>query len=777
MGEWSRLDTFSTRIFPLPAKSYKRVIFAYDRPLTMVKNDIIYALPIAPGYHPHTRMTVHLLGKDFHKTSLFTEQHQLKSFPIHYGKIWRFSPGKNFSGKLIFQAQPKNPNLQVLIGHDAKLKDRLIHLRYRPPMETFVSRKTGRALFILDTSYSGKRGYAAKAGKILQHILRQDPTLTHFGIVGFDIRATWISKKFVANTEKQQNKVFQAISHIWLQGATDFSRLLQFLTKERICEKIDTIFFISDGEISWGTDDLATLRRDLGKYLQKRWICYRFGDFAYNKNIFMMLTKNKGQIIHIPSGQSLESSANAHRHNDRKIKGIFTEKNVELLISGNPKRLYPGQFLELAIRTKPGRKNLPLEIVVGEHKYRLKIPLNENVFTTNIAARAWAELYVNRLLASYQKKDKNLILALSQRFSLSNKLASFLILETDADYIHYKLEPKKLSYRNLLKRIVQPLSQPSALSIKGLSSSSQRFIAKLKQLPIQFINEKIKGEVQALYAPLQYKAQNKLKKRYHVATKLFNKKNMVDRLRALRILSTIVENTPKKHETLRMVGFVLLRWHLYHDAHKLFCKIRDLRPFEPQNYFFEAISAEYRGDIVRAALCYEIVLQRNFQRFGQQLKPLATISYSDLLKNIIQQNQGTTLATYARERLRRLKCLNVYHSRVLLFWNHADSDLDLSIVETKDISIPTSLSPTGGKILITNNLGLGPEMYVHPQNLPSSIVYKYKAHYDPKGEIPVMILCMVMHRQDHYHFYTQFIKRDEKISIPLKKVFNTVEKK
>jgi tetratricopeptide (TPR) repeat protein len=117
---------------------------------------------------------------------------------------------------------------------------------------------------------------------------------------------------------------------------------------------------------------------------------------------------------------------------------------------------------------------------------------------------------------------------------------------------------------------------------------------------------------------------------------------------ALRILSTMIEINPADDTSLRTVGFVLMEWQLYREAEAIFARLRQRRPFEPQNYMLEALALTAQGRIAEAALNYEVVLQENFQRFDGYAKDTARFLYQDLLMEAAKGVSGNPGSKAAR---------------------------------------------------------------------------------------------------------------------------------
>jgi hypothetical protein len=84
-----------------------------------------------------------------------------------------------------------------------------------------------------------------------------------------------------------------------------------------------------------------------------------------------------------------------------------------------------------------------------EFSFDLKVPQEYPDF----GARAWAEGYSNLLLSLEDPESDQMSLALSQRFGLVNRNASFLILETDEEFETFDLQRESLEWADVVNKI------------------------------------------------------------------------------------------------------------------------------------------------------------------------------------------------------------------------------------------------------------------------------------------------------------------------------------
>ena len=770
LAEWAGAGKFSTRIFPIPANGYKRVVFAYDRPVPSVEGRIIFPLPLPLESDERTRVTVyspltvsggHTIPAPFRDIRVVAGDTVLEGNTIQgssgdsdYRK-WQYTPDAGFNGSLIFEAEDTNPVLKALVGTDEDVPGRLVHVRYRPEIgEQGTSRETGTALFVLDTSYSAKEELAALSGKMLRAVLEQDSTISRFAVIAFDVRCRSITGGFVSNSEIRREGILGTIENIWLEGATDFSSVLQFLEEDDELAGADTVFLLSDGQITWGVEELRDFAVSFPDLLDQRWICYSFGDEPVNRNLFQVLTRSRGQMVHVSVGQDLESAARAHLQPASRLDAVYTDGQDELVVSGDPVWLYPGEILDMAIRVSRNVDEITLTARVNGNSRSVSVPLAVKPLFSSIAARAWADLYAKRLLDLLDEEADRIVLALSQRFSLTNRQASFIILETDEEYVEHRIEKEKLNFHRLTQAsLAKAASRPfGAPDTSDLSQESLKLIEGMGSLLSTVVWKagppvRVSDTLESLIGIPAERGKDTPTDLYRWARGIYESdKEQTDSVsaRALRALSTIVELKPRDDNALRLVGYVLMQWSMYREAEALFARVRRRRPFEPQNYLMEAMTLTAQGKLKEAAVRYEICLQREFPRFDYCIKPSAERLYGDLLEAVIDSHGGTPAADMARRRLEELTDRKHPKGRLFLFWNLDDTDVDLHVQESRRIEISYSnmTSITGSELFWDNTDGLGPELYEHPKLSKSGfeVYVNYFGSSSIEGEAPAATL-------------------------------------
>ncbi len=752
LTEWAGSGNFSTRIFPIPENGYKRVVFAYDAPLKTTNSAVLYPMPVPKEIAHQTKLNIYDVANSFLDKAIVKDEEIIQGNEIVTDNIkrgWSIDLTSQDSGNVVYKAKMKGQNIRSIVGNDEKVSGKLVHAYYTLDADQQMPKQdTGKALFIVDTSYSAKDKVYNYSGKMLKQILENDDSITDFAVWGFDVRTRFLTKGIVKNTDTNRQDAYREINKIWLEGATNFESVLENLNKRPEYKSIDTIFLLSDGLITWGQDNISELELKYAELMQQRWICYSFPGSSVNSSLFSLLTREKGQTITVGAGQELSSMALAHQKTGFYINSISANNNDEIVVAGNPKQVYPGQTLELAIKVKSPKDALQIVFDLQELKISEEIALDIQPLTKQIASRAWADVYVRELLDLNFEQADDVILSLSQRFILSNRVASFIILETDEEYVEHNISEQDIN----LKQLTEILSKTKVARGYGrpdyndLSESSKRLLNILEEYPSTSLWDLHKNNIRISSLLPTYESSREKdvpKMIYEEAKTMYEKGNLAG---ALRILTTIKEISPQDDKASRLVGYVLLEWGLYKEASELFSAIRRRRPFEAQNFIMEGIAYQSLGNAYDAAIRYEIALQREFPRLGNFAKPTAKVLYLNLLKSLITENPNFTEAKRRYEEIIGEEGERDPRGRLLLFWNLDDVDLDLHVEEWEQEAVNYTYmeSKTGGKLFWDNTEGLGPELYEHPYLSAKGfkVMVDYYASHSVEGEAPATSLVM-----------------------------------
>ncbi|MBL4848390.1 MAG: hypothetical protein JKY65_22955, partial [Planctomycetes bacterium] len=773
--EWSGGNTFQARIFPIEARGLKRIVFTFEQTLPRAGDHLRYAFPLPGDVRlGDVELFVHTKNPDALELDLPPLAGVLREpsgTPIDTDD-WtrlRFVAPKGFSGALDLAFDAPGP--QILTGPIPGLEGQALFARVRPQIPDRESTvPTGKALFLVDTSLSEEGVRRALASELLLEVLKRDPTISEYAVLLFDVRPRWLhAKTYRKNTPAARAETRAELAKIYLEGATNFAGLLGELASEASwtdAGKPAARFLLSDGLITWGNDKVDVLLSRHPQALKGPWFTYRFGDVAVNGALFAKLSRlSEGRTVNVLSAEQLPAAAIAHRKVPVRLEAVRLEGGHEFVVAGDPELVFPGQTLDVAARFAPGEKPSHLEVVLEiegvRHLQRIPVQTGSSV----LAARAWAELWVGRLLALDDERLQRRVVALSQAFGLANKAASLLILEDDAEWVAHELETEPLDLAHFagLRAAEESgrLDLLQGIQMDSVSEDGRALVLALlrsKLPPLQrglpLMDRPLAGGLKRLTDEVSYrkarsadaldvKAYDRIARARAIAG---------DTCGAVRGLSCVVEKRPRSAEANRLVGYACLALGQYGPAAELFERVRLTRPFEGQSFLEEALALEALGRFGEAARNFEIVLARSFPRDQAQIRTTARYHYARMLADLLLGG-GIEGELEARLTARKagLETKPGEFARTALqlsiHWNTDGTDVDLWVVEPEGERCYFSNRSTkaGGRLFWDTTTGYGPELYRRVQCEAEGsfdVLLHYYGNNGQRWEVPTAVLCV-----------------------------------
>jgi Flp pilus assembly protein CpaB len=751
--EWAGGNDFEARVYPIAAKSLKRVVLVYEQALSSDGNFLHYAFPMPEAAIPEFEARL-LVDESKSAVAALTVNGEDRRAAF-VAKAAGFTiaeldlSGRTFQKDLRLAMKPKQPSAQFLVGGgDADLPGSFVYGRLvaKVPQAT-PSAPTGDALFVVDTSLSEAGDRARLVGQVLQAVLEKDDTIKRFNVLLFDIRARWLFPAGMReNSPATQQEAMAALGAIFREGATSFDAALGRLESTAWLPAGATAFLLSDGKLTWGETNARRLLKRSPRAQSLKWIAFRFGDAAVNRSLFEALTARDGQVVTCLSGSQVATAALAHRHPKLRVESFHVEglKLHDFVVRGSPQSLSPGQEVEVAGRVLGGQGDSGEIVAVGTldgAPVTLRWPFPAQG-KDMLAGRAWAELHAERLLALESPKLDRLIVALSQHFGLTNRLASLLVLETDAEYRQYDLKKVQVSVSEVEALAKSSLAKadevPAGLDVTALERAAKDFIAQLPNAaradPLANLELKpgaggeARARAEAAYLAARKKTPDELLT-FHAVSQA--RLQAGDLLGAARAISSVAELRPEDPEALRLTGFVLLAQGLAQPAAEILGHLRATRSFEVQAYLEEALALVEAGRFADAARNYELVLARQWDRHAQVVEA-GRQHYVQWLRRLLGGNALNEAQRQAVQR--RLAALgpavaSAIDLQVILHWNADDIDIDLWVTgpEYERTWYQNKDTKSGGHLFWDETRGYGPELF--QQAKAHAGTYVAQAHY------------------------------------------------
>ena len=784
--EWAGASTFSARVFPLPPKSLKRVVIAYEQTLLFDGQRLRYTWPQPPGAGEGLQVSARVHVDPRHVGEVTVQ-------PAPGGKPRAMGPWQAYDfpklqgdGALSVALVPRNADADVLVGKDAAgLPGQAFYARVRLPARLTSGAEgppTGRAVLVVDTSLSVEDGNAwALQAATLRALLEKDETLKEYAVLLFDVRPRWLhGPGWRTNDAERRKETFSELEHIFLEGASHVDGVLEeldragreWLKPAKAGERV-TAFLLSDGNATWGQGRVDALVANHPSVETLRWMSYRFGEAAVNQELFDALARaSEGRVVSVLSGSEVDAAARAHRAASLTLARVDVKGTEvkDLVIAGRPRLVFPGQELQVAGRLpKEGAAELEVVTRAGHEERVLSVPLPRDTDSA-FAPRAWAELFVSRLVSLDDERLDRMVVALSQHYRLANARASMLVLESEGDYTRYAVRDEQVDLSDLegLRRKEEDQRRDKLLGIAldEVPDSGRQVVRKLGELTRQIgpmlrrqplRDEPYAGGQERVDAELKYRGERRENRDDVLVYEAIARKRAFagDTWGAVRALSSPVELRPKDAEALRLVGYGMLALGQFPAAAELFEHVRLNRPFEAQAFLEEALALDAAGRYAEAARNYEIVLARSWQRHPQELKTAASYHYGRMLTALARHPRAEAAAAILRARQAELAKLE-YNGTAMDFrpidyqltthWNSDNTDIDLWVIEPNGERCYYSHRTTalGGKLFWDITDGLGPELYHARKAAPGSyhVVVHYYGNNSPRYVVPTALLLV-----------------------------------
>ena len=195
---------------------------------------------------------------------------------------------------------------------------------------------------------------------------------------------------------------------------------------------------------------------------------------------------------------------------------------------------------------------------------------------------------------------------------------------------------------------------------------------------------------------------------------------------AIRVLTNLIEVDLNNHELTKALGYKLEYFKQYELAVIVYEKVLELRPEEPQSYrdlalAYEAVGAYQKSFDLLFKIYNGALLEKDVNELFYGIEAIAFVELSRLVNN-----HGKRLKLNKKQK-NFFKPLPV-DVRVVIDWNHKETDIDLWVIDPSGEKCLYSNSETkiGGRISEDFTDGYGPEEFM----LKKAIKGKYKVLVD-----------------------------------------------
>ena len=409
-------NTYNIRVYPIPAKGYKRVVIGYEQELLFKENAHYYHLPL----NFKDRL-------DRFKVAIEIINQNKKPIVVQGEEIMLFSNWKN-TFKTSFKKENYIPNNSILVKIPIDLKgQKLITSKdyfyfYKTLQHRLEERNKPKKLSLYwDASLSMKDRDLAKEIALLDAYFKN---LKNLEIDFVSFSNTILTKEKFSVRNGKWNLLKERLTMTIYDGATSFTEI------EKIKEKSDVILLFSDG--------LSTLSESLF-FKEIPVFTINSKTEAAHKVLYRIGEETNGSYVDLNTS-SLKEELSSLTYLPLKYLGHSSKtKNIEVYPSITSKGL-----LDFSVAGKNYIKGEKIIFFFGYgNDISMKIPVILKTAVLNNGdkiKRIWAKNKL-RILLEKKKENKRKITDLATNYGLVTDYTSLIVLESVYDYVKYNITP------------------------------------------------------------------------------------------------------------------------------------------------------------------------------------------------------------------------------------------------------------------------------------------------------------------------------------------------
>ncbi len=741
--EWSGADVFNCRVYPLMPKKMHHIVIGYDLNLLEVNGQRVLELALGNAKEK-APLRVELLAKGVNAS-------ELEVSPKTRSKIIKES--------IYFDWQQlRRDAIKITLNEKSPV---LLRSSGNAPINYFATAfKTNlpkvprtdlkeNAVFLLDVSLSSQPDKFNVWLQTLAAVLQNNQdVIKKFSVMCFNVEAFWWKEGMVKNTNRNIRRFLRFANRLSLEGATDLGAALEELNRANWLKNASKyLFLLSDGDITWGEDNLYGLSKRIAP--NDELYAFSTGFSGTNPRILDHLTRStKGAVFSIVNEDEIQEVSKNFRFAPWRIDNIEMKGAHDFILAGRPQYLYAGQKLILAGRCEQLQKP-KLEIQVSQKGKKRNFSLSfDQQIASELTKRVYGQIATTQLEVLGHLAEKEAI-QYAVHYRVPGQTCSFVMLESESDYRRFKIDKTdntKFIAGNTIKDLLQKLLAKNNLA--QLGNAKLEFLhfikklekgesgVKLKFTPqLQALIEGLSTEVFEVKSPklnIKRRTIRRMPKElladlqngkpsYTMVNKWAEVRKRRNKDEAIRLLSSLVEKSPGNMNQLRDIGFSAMKWNMPQHTYFIFKKLIDLRPYQPPSYQLIAQALEQLGKRELAILYYEVILQAKWSGWEHKdFRLISALDYLRFLRKLTASSLNFSLKEYAKNRIGTLeswikkekysgdqKDLLVY-----ITWNTDDTYVDLFVKEpSKEVCSYHNDETKKGGVMTEDVEGLGPVVY------------------------------------------------------------------
>ena len=733
--EWAGAGVFNASVFPLTSRKMHRIVIGYDVDLRLTEDKLRYDFAL-PENVKQSAVHVQVI-----RTPGLRIQSNLDEKPIVTPEIFQYS----------FQAPTQPVKIEIQREKSAVLQSpdqKYFATRVQPlkDMTKAASASSQKAVFLLDTSLSSDPDKFNIWLKMMRRVLHQNrEQIKEFAVLIFNVENYWWKDSFAANSKENVAALMKDCQQLSLLGATDLNAALQTLNQTSWISEAQNLdcFLLSDGATTWGERNLLLLQSEFKKLNGSRLIAYQSGLAGTAIGTLRPLAQaTGGAVFSVVNESEVAKAAIAHRTRPWHLDSLELDGAEDVLTAGRVQWVYPGQTISIAGRGNP-TGNIVFNLSQNGKTRKIRVQLGDTVQST-IAKRTFGQIAVGQL-ESLGGLEKQAAVAFARAFRVPGQNCSLVMLETEADYKRFELNPKGDSLMvettlvsPLVSQVIRSLTEKQHSPKKQLQDwldqlESQTpgqkvvILPAFKQLIRTRPDEDFLVRSESLTCQFRSKSEKKHEQRWGIQSAEWTNSSlgsMAHRLQTegapvhdrVRTLSSFVESNPGHFNIGKSIAQKLIDLEMPgHSFYLLRDHVR-ARPFDSDNYLSLGNCLFQLKKYTYSMLCYEIALNSKFTNNKGDFQKIVAHDYARLLKKISAGENSPSVLKYANARLSQLEQefqVREFDLAIKLTWNTDSTDIDLHVTEPggEKCYYQNTDTRSGGHLTSDIRDGFGPELY------------------------------------------------------------------
>ncbi len=423
IAEITKGNNFRARVYPIPAKGYKKAIIGFEQEINGDAENYIYKLPLnIKNKLKEFSVKVEVV---MNKPKILKSKGSTINLVFNKAQnmyVSEYSQKNKALETYLSFAIPKSKNIKEVITYKGSVtSDNYFYANLNIKPETKKKEKPKSIVVIWDVSSSAKNRNLKKEIKALEGYLNWMES----GKVKLITFSNVVHKtKTYENTKEGRENIISALNKISYDGGTNFYSI----NYSKI--KADEILLFSDGISNFGKKIKLKIKTPI--------LVINTASIANHSLLETVANKSKGAYINAfdkTVEQIVEISTYQQKQfikaefNSKKIKDVFPKKGKKITdhfsISGKAE----GGKTEIVLHFGFGNKITESKTINIDNSKRLNNSLGE---------RIWAQKKLKVLLG---KDDRDKIKAHGKKYGLVTPDTSLIVLDNISDYVRYEIVP------------------------------------------------------------------------------------------------------------------------------------------------------------------------------------------------------------------------------------------------------------------------------------------------------------------------------------------------